>query len=75
MCAQVRRIQQKSLTELGDSIDRLNDDLPRAARSAGRMLWTVRLVVALLAGLAGLHAAQRLTAALARPKETAPSTP
>jgi chromosome segregation ATPase len=65
--------QEKSLGELGNSIDRLNEDLPRAARSAGRVLWTVRLLVALLAGLAALHAGHRLMRAMARPKAAEPS--
>jgi ABC-type transporter Mla subunit MlaD len=48
--------QERSLAELGDSLDEVSRALPPAADSAARLLQTTRLLLALVAVVVGLHA-------------------
>jgi hypothetical protein len=48
--------QEESLGDLGDSIDRVTEAVPAAARSASAILATARLLLALVALMVGLHA-------------------
>src|SRR5262249_2058157 len=67
--------QERSLGELGDRIDEASEELPVAGRKVGRLLETLRLLFALVAGLVGLHAGHRLTVALAWPRSAASGGP
>jgi methyl-accepting chemotaxis protein len=49
--------QEASLTELSESIDRVSEMLPPAARGATRLFVTARVLLALVAVLVGVHAA------------------
>lgn len=53
--------QEDSLGDLGDSIDQVSETIPPTARSASRILVTIRLLLALVALMVVLHAAYVLT--------------
>ena len=48
--------QEESLGDLGNSIDQVNEVIPKAARSASNILATTRLLLALVALMVTLHA-------------------